>query len=111
MVFESGDVFRQRGGVRVVLFALLHALGGKPGDGVPGDVVVFKCGVELRDEVSESSKGKRCSRDGALAEGRCPGKSRSFSHIRKSESDLLIVIVVDRFVDKEVKLHGVQPVL
>ena len=28
MVLESGNVFRQRGGVRVVLFALLHSLGG-----------------------------------------------------------------------------------
>ena len=81
MVFECGNVFRQRGGVRVVFLALLHSLGGKPRDGVPGDIVMFERGVELRDEVSESSKGKRCSRDGALAEGRCPGESRPFSHI------------------------------
>ena len=73
MVFESGDVFRQGGGVGVVLL-LLHSLGGKPGNGVPSDIVVFERGVELGDEVSKSSKGKRCSRDGALAEGRCPGK-------------------------------------
>ena len=110
MVFESGDVFRQGGGVRVLLL-LLHSLGRKPRDGVPGDVVVFKRGVELRDEVSESSKGKHRSRDGALAEGRCPGKGRSFGHVGKSESNLLIVVVIDRLVDKEVKLHSVQPVL
>ena len=69
VIFESGNVFHQRGGVRVVLLALLHSLGGKPGDGVPGDVVVLEHGVELCDEVSESSEGKHCSRDGALAEG------------------------------------------
>ena len=110
VVLKCGNVFRQGGGVGVV-FLLLHSLGRKPRDGVPGDVVVFKRGVELRDEVSEGPKGERCSRDGALAEGRCPGKSRPFSHVRKSERDLFIVVVVDRLVDKEVKLHGVQPVL
>ena len=110
MVFESGNVFRQRGGVGVVLL-LLHSLGGKPGNSVSGDVVVFKRSVELSDEVGESSEGKHCSRDGALAEGRCPSKGRSFSHVGKSESDLLIVVVIDRFVDKEVELHSVQPVL
>ena len=36
--------------------------------------MVFERGVELRDEVSESSKGERCSRDGALAEGCGPGE-------------------------------------
>ena len=111
VVLECGDILRQRGGVRVVLLALLHSLGGKPGDGVPGDVVVFKRGVELRDKVGESSEGKRCSRDGALAEGCCPGKSRSFGHIGESKSDLLIVIVIDCLVDKEVELHSVKPVL
>ena len=110
MVFKRGNVFRQRGGVRVVLL-LLHSLGGKPRDSVPGDVVVFKRGVELCDKVGESSEGKRSSRDSALAEGRCPGKSRPFSHVREGESDLFVVIVVNRFVDKEIKLHGVQPVL
>ena len=72
---------------------------------------MFKRGVELCDEVSESSEGKGCSRDGALAKGRCPGKSRPFGHVREGESDLFVVIVVDRFVDKEIKLHSVQPVL
>ena len=111
VVFEGGNVFCQRGGVRVVLLALLHSLGGKPGDGVPGDVVVLERGVELGDEVSESSEGKRCSRDSALAEGRGPSEGRSFGHVQKSKSDLLIVIVVNCFVDKEVELHSVQPVL
>ena len=111
VVLEGGNIFCQRGGVRVVLLALLHSSGGKPGDGVPGDVVVLKHGVELRDKVSKSPKGKRCSRDGALAEGHCPGKGGSFGHVGKCESDLLIVIVIDHFVDKEVELHSMQPML
>ena len=110
VVFKRGNIFRQRGGVGVV-FLLLHSLGGKPGNGVPGDVVVFERGVELRDKVGESSEGKRCSRDGVLAKGRCPGKGRPFSHVREGKSDLLIIIVVNRFVDEEIKLHGMQPVL
>ena len=110
VVFERGNIFRQRGGVRVILL-FLHSLGGKPGDGIPGDVVVFEHCVELRDKVSESSQGERCSRDGALAKGRCPGKSRSFSHVREGKSDLLVIIVLNHFVDKEIKLHGVQPML
>ena len=36
---------------------------------------------------------------------------RPFGHVRKSKSDLLIVIVIDCLVDKEVELHSVQPVL
>ena len=67
--------------------------------------------VELCDEVGESSKGERGSRDSTLAKGCCPGKSRSFSHVREGESDLFVIIVVNHFVDKEIKLHGVQPVL
>ena len=110
VVFECGNIFHQGGGVRVILL-LLHSLGRKPGDGVPGDVVVLERSVELRDEVSKSSEGERCSRDGALAEGHCPGKSRPFSHIREGESDLFVIIVVHRFVDKKIELHGVQPVL
>ena len=73
--------------------------------------MVFKCGVELCDEVSEGSEGKRCSRDGALAEGRCPGKGRPFGHVREGKGDLFVIIVVNRLVDKEVKLHSMQPVL
>ena len=110
MVLKRGNIFRQGGGVGVVLL-FLHSLGGKPGDSISGDIVVLERGVELRDKISEGSEGKHCSRDGALAEGRCPGKSRPFSHVRKSESNLFIVIVIDCLVDKEVKLHSVQPVL
>ena len=72
---------------------------------------MLKRGVELHDEVSEGSKGKRCSRDGALAKGCCPGKGRSFGHVREGESDLFVVVVIDHFVDEEVELHSVQPVL
>ena len=73
--------------------------------------MVFKRGVELRDKVSEGSKGKRCSRDGVLLEGCCPGKGRPFSHVREGEGDLFIIVIVDRLVDKEIKLHAVQPML
>ena len=73
--------------------------------------MVFEHGVELRDEVSEGSKGKRCSRDGALAEGCSPGEGRSFSHIQEGKGDLFIIGIVDRLVYEEIKLHGMQPVL
>ena len=88
VVLEGGNIFRQRGGVRVVLFVLLHSLGGKPGDGVPSDIVVLKRSVELCDKVSESSEGKRGSRDGALAKGRCYDFSFLFLH-RSSRASLL----------------------
>ena len=60
VVFESGNIFRQGGGVGVVLL-LLHSLGGKPRDSVPGDIMVFECGVELCDEVSKISEAQCCS--------------------------------------------------
>ena len=72
---------------------------------------MFECDVELSDKVSKSSKGERSSRDGTLAEGRGPGKGRPFGHVQKSESNLFVVIVIDRFIDKEVELHSMQPVL
>ena len=72
---------------------------------------MFKRGIELCDEVSKSSEGKHCSRDGALAKGHCPGKGRPFSHVREGESNLFFVIVVNRLIDKEIKLHSVQPML
>ena len=110
VVLKGGNIFRQGRGVGVILL-FLHSLGGKPGDGVPGNIVVFKRSLELCDEVGKGTKGECGSRDGALAKGRCPGKGRPFGHVREGESDLFVVIVVDRFVDKEVKLHSVQPVL
>ena len=73
--------------------------------------MVFERGIELCDEVSESSEGEQCSRDGALAEGHSPSEGQSLGHVRKGKSNLLIVIVVDCLIDKEVKLHSVQPVL
>ena len=84
---------------------------GKPGNGVSGDVVVFERSIELCDEVGESSKGKQCSRDGALVEGRGPGEGQSFSHIRESEGNLFIVGIIDRLVHEEIKLHHMQPML
>ena len=81
MVFKGGNIFRQRGGVGVVFGVFLHPSGGQPGDGIPGDVVVFKRGVELRDKVGESSEGECSPRDGALAEGHSPSKGRSFGHV------------------------------
>ena len=59
----------------------------------------------------EGSEGKCCSRDSALAEGRCPRKGRPFSHVREGEGDLFVVVIIDSLVDKEVELHGVQPML
>ena len=33
-------------------------------------------------------------------------ESRPFGHVGESKSDLLLISVVDCFVDKEVELHG-----
>ena len=111
MVFEGGDILRQRGRIRVVFRILLHTLGRQPGDGVPGDVMVFERGIELCDKVSESSEDERGARDAALAKGRGPGEGRPFGHVGESEGDLFVVSIIDRFVHEEIKLHSVQPVL
>ena len=72
---------------------------------------MLKRSVELCDKVSEGSEGERGSRDGALAEGRCPSKGRPFGHVREGEGDLFVIVIVDRLIDKEIELHSVQPVL
>ena len=111
MVFESGNILCQGGGVDAVLHILSHALGRQPGNGVSGDVVVLERRVELSNKVGKSSESKRSSRDGTLAEGRCPGEGRSFGHVQEGESNLFVDVVIDCFVNKKVELHGVQPVL
>ena len=72
--------------------------------------MVFKCSIELCDEVSESSEGKQGTRDGALAEGHGPGEGGPLCHVGESKGDLLLVSVVDGLVNEEVELHGMQPV-
>ena len=68
---------------------------------------MFECRVELCDKVSESSKGERGSRDGALAGGCSPGEGRPFGHVQEGEGDLFVVGVIDCFVNKEVELYSV----
>ena len=68
--------------------------------------MVFKCSIELCDEVSESSEGKQGTRDGALAEGHGPGEGGPLCHVGESKGDLLLVSVVDGIVNEEVE----QPV-
>ena len=72
---------------------------------------MLKRGVELHDEISESSKGECGARNGTLSVGRGPSEGRSLRHVREGEGDLLFVSVIDGFVDQEVELYGMQPVL
>ena len=85
----------------------MHALGGQPGNGVSGNVMVFKCCVELRDKIGESSKGKWGARDGTLAEGRSPGEGGPLSHVQEGEGNLFLIGVIDGLIDKEVELYSV----
>ena len=110
MVFESRNVLYEGGEVQAVLCILLHSLGREPGNGISGDVMVFEGSVELRDKISESSEGEQGARDGTLAEGRGPSEGRPLSHVGESKGDLLLVGVIDSFVNEEVELHGMQPV-
>ena len=71
--------------------------------------MVFERGVELRDKVSKSSEGERGARDGALAKGQGPSEGGSLGHVGESKGDLLLVGVIDGFVNEEVELHGMQP--
>ena len=71
--------------------------------------MAFEHGVELRDEVSKGSEGEQGARDGALAEGRGPSEGGPLGHVGESKGNLLLVSVIDSFVNEEVELHGVQP--
>ena len=95
-------------GVGVVL-PFSHALGGKPGDGVSGDVMVFECGFELRNEVGEGTHGYGGSCDSVLSERGCPGEGRSFGHVGEGEGNHLAIGIIDFFIDKEVEAYCVQP--
>ena len=74
-------------------------MGGQPGDGVPGSVLVFEGCLELLEKVVPGSKGDSCAIDGVLSEGVGPGQGRPFGHVREGEGDLLRIVVVERLVD------------
>ena len=83
--------------------------GGKPGNGIPSDVMVFERGFELRNEVGEGPHGYGGPRDSVLSERGCPSEGGSFGHVGEGEGDLFAVGVVDFLIDKEIELYCVQP--
>ena len=72
--------------------------------------MVFEHSVEFCDKISKSSEGKRGARDSTLAEGRSPSKGGPLSHVEESKGDLLLIGVIDGFVNEEVELYGMHPV-
>ena len=79
VTLKSRDVTLERRGALPVL--LYHAVGGQPGDSIPGCVLVFKGLLELFKEVVPGSEGDGGAVDGILMEGVSPGQGRSFSHV------------------------------
>ena len=108
VVLKVRNVLDEGRGVSVVL-SFGHVFGGEPGNSVAGGVMVFERGFEFGDKVKEGPHGYGGSRGGVLSEGGCPGEGRSLGHVGQGKSDLLVVIVVDFFIGKEVESYGVQP--
>ena len=99
VVLEVTDILNKGRGIGVVL-PFGHAFGEEPGDGIASDVMVFECSFELLNEVREGSDGDDSSRDSILSKGGCPSEGGSFGHIRQSEGDLLVIVIIDFFIDK-----------
>ena len=108
VVFEVRNILNEGRGVGVVL-SLSHTFSGEPGDGITGGIVVFECSFEFQDKIGESSYGYGGSGDGVLPKGGCPGEGGSFGHVGQGEGNLLVIVIVDFFINKEVELYGVQP--
>ena len=84
-------------------------VGGQPGDGIPGCVLVLESQLELLKEVVPGSKGYGGACDGILSEGISPGRGRPFGYIQEGKGDLLRIIAVRRLIDCKVELDGVHP--
>ena len=87
VTLESRDVTLERRGELPVF--LYRAVGGQPGDSVPGHILVFKGLLELLEKVIPGSEGNGSAIDGVLPEGVGPGQGRPFSHVQEGEGDFL----------------------
>ena len=83
-------------------------VGGQPGDGVPGCVLVFEGLLELSKKVVPGPEGNSGTVDGVLPEGFSPGLGGSLGHIRESKGDFLCVVAVRGLIDCKVELDGVH---
>ena len=108
VVLKVKNILNEGQGISVVL-SLGHTFGGEPGNGIACGVMVFECGLEFGDEVREGPHSYGGPRDGILSEGGCPGEGGALGHVGQGKGNLLVVIVIDFFIDKEVELYGVQP--
>ena len=79
VALECRDVTLERRGELPVLLG--YAVGGQPGNGFPGCVLVFKGQLELLEKVVPGSEGYGGASNGVLSEGICPGQGRSLGHI------------------------------
>ena len=61
VTLEGQDITLERWGELSVLFH--HSVSGKPGDSIPGSVLVFECCLELSKKVVPSSKGHGSASD------------------------------------------------
>ena len=107
VTLKGRDVALKGRGVLSVLLG--HAMGGQPGDSVPGCVLVFERHLELLEKVIPRSEGNSGAIDGIFSEGVSPGQGRPFGHVQEGEDDPLHVIVVRLLVDCQVELDGVHP--
>ena len=95
-------------GRRELSIFLCHLMGGKPGDDVPSDVLVFEDGLELLEKVIPSSKGDNSTRDDFFTEGVCSGQGRHFSHIQECKGNLLCVSVIGFLINSKIELDGIH---
>ena len=58
-----------------------HIVGRQSRDGIPGCVLMFKCLLELSEEVVPGSKGYDSASDGFFLEGISPGQGRPCGHV------------------------------
>ena len=84
-------------------------MGGEPGDGIPGGVLVFKGLLEFPEEVVPGSEGYGGTNDCIFSEGISPGQGGPFGHVQEGEHDFLCVGVIGFFINHKVKLDGVHP--
>ena len=64
---------------------------------------------ELGLKVGPSTEVGGSSSEDGLAEGGCPGKGRSFGHVRQCKHDLLGTGLVDFVIDGEIEGDSIQP--
>ena len=104
-----GGVVLEFGNVVKDIYFVINFCGGQPCYGLLSCVFEDEWVIEFFEEVSPGSKAQRVVGEGCFGFSEGPEPGWSFFHKRKGECNLLVIVVIDILVHKEVELGIIDP--